>query len=814
MEKKRSSRNQQQTVKSQLNCMWGLISSLYIGQNHRKQKLLSNGKTAAKHVIGKNPRKLDALTYFSDQIHGFEDGAEMEALGVRTGDKRMKSFIQEEISGSMQKNTQIIARNEQHKEVDYGLFDHMISKYKPSSKKTRMNQSPLYGWKDTETGDFQQASGSAEMSINKLNLTSILEAICSQIHANNDQLDEISLQVLQTSAKTFIDKMFIDRKCISKGRVSYEPEQFSDALEMLNSNGDLFLKLLQDPNSLLAKQIRSLQNVQMARDSVKSLMSNKLSDDQSSDNDIWKSEQKHQRSGDASKESSKPRPSSKIVVLKPIPRTVRCSENVACHCSSMQSHRSTSGKGENVKRTSFSLKDIKRKLKYAMGEKWKEKQLVSVGSTLHRLHSISDKQNLGVDNEGGSSRLTIAGSINSSTESNIKNEAENKQESISTDAAKVSLMTERVRKKLDVSTINYTKKRELDISMEAKRHLSQRLNYVNTTSEVVMSRQPTRTLERILSSPEHDRLFNYSSKQDSKSNPAQIRPNDTSIVELPVEPALTVVQSPQRDKRHWHLNSSMVDSPSEVWSPSSSTDVSSSSPSSIFKLRVVDNNMDRGDYSSPVSVLEPVFADDIASPSGNQSSDSALQPRRINFEECSNKEFPENTILNRAEPDALRIYIQSSLQALHLNCEELWLNKPLSEEMFDATLSDELETLALQCHSEPKLLMDYTDEVLLEAYDFRFRFPPWLSFLQPKIWFFPLEKNLVEKLMKEVRQHLIPVMEQTTLNDHVENDLAKSGSWLDIRNDTEDILTQVTDDVLEESIMDIVLQLYTSFLCS
>lgn len=456
----------------------------------------------------------------------------MEALGVRTGDKRMKSFIQEEISGSMQKNTQIIARNEQHKEVDYGLFDHMISKYKPSSKKTRMNQSPLYGWKDTETGDFQQASGSAEMSINKLNLASILEAICSQIHANNDQLDEISLQVLQTSAKAFIDKMFIDRKYISKGSLSYEPEQFSDALEMLNSNGDLFLKLLQDPNSLLAKQIRSLQNVQMARDSVKSLMSNKLSDDQSSDNDIWKSEQKHQRSGDASKESSKPRPSSKIVVLKPIPRTVRCSENVACHCSSMQSHRSTSGKGENVKRTSFSLKDIKRKLKYAMGEKCKEKHLSSVGSTLHRLHSISDKQILGVDNEGGSSRLTITGSINSSTESNTKNEAENKQESISSEAAKDSFLTERVRKKLNVSTISYTKKKELDISIEAKRHLSQRLNYVNTANEVVMSRQPTRTLERILSSPEHDRLFSYSLKQDSKSNPAQIRHNGKFLFHL------------------------------------------------------------------------------------------------------------------------------------------------------------------------------------------------------------------------------------------------------------------------------------------
>lgn len=52
MEKKRSSRNPHQIDKSQLNCMWGLISSLYFGQNQRKQKLLSNGKGSTKNVIG------------------------------------------------------------------------------------------------------------------------------------------------------------------------------------------------------------------------------------------------------------------------------------------------------------------------------------------------------------------------------------------------------------------------------------------------------------------------------------------------------------------------------------------------------------------------------------------------------------------------------------------------------------------------------------------------------------------------------------------------------------------------------------------
>ncbi|KAF3678707.1 hypothetical protein FXO38_03098 [Capsicum annuum] len=52
MMEKRSTRNTPQMEKSQLNCMWGLISSLYFGQNQRKQKLLSNGKVATKNFIG------------------------------------------------------------------------------------------------------------------------------------------------------------------------------------------------------------------------------------------------------------------------------------------------------------------------------------------------------------------------------------------------------------------------------------------------------------------------------------------------------------------------------------------------------------------------------------------------------------------------------------------------------------------------------------------------------------------------------------------------------------------------------------------
>lgn len=55
----------------------------------------------------------------------------------------------------MQKSNQIIDRNEHHKEVDYRLFDYMISNYKPSLNKSSKNQTPLYDWKDNEFGEIQ-----------------------------------------------------------------------------------------------------------------------------------------------------------------------------------------------------------------------------------------------------------------------------------------------------------------------------------------------------------------------------------------------------------------------------------------------------------------------------------------------------------------------------------------------------------------------------------------------------------------------------------------------------------------------------------
>lgn len=56
-----------------------------------------------------------------------------------------------------------------------------------------------------------------------------------------------------------VDRNFINGEYLCKDGAGSQPHQFFDALQILYSNKELFLKLLQDPNSLLVKQIHDLQ---------------------------------------------------------------------------------------------------------------------------------------------------------------------------------------------------------------------------------------------------------------------------------------------------------------------------------------------------------------------------------------------------------------------------------------------------------------------------------------------------------------------------------------------------------------------------
>lgn len=65
-------------------------------------------------------------------------------------------------------------------------------------------------------------------------------------------------------------------KLIEKDGEMHKSRQLMDALQILDSNSELFRKLLQDPNSLFMKQIRNARDLQLEKEPTKCLHENKL----------------------------------------------------------------------------------------------------------------------------------------------------------------------------------------------------------------------------------------------------------------------------------------------------------------------------------------------------------------------------------------------------------------------------------------------------------------------------------------------------------------------------------------------------------
>ncbi|XP_031122250.1 uncharacterized protein LOC116025234 [Ipomoea triloba] len=59
----------------------------------------------------------------------------------------------------------------------------------------------------------------------------------------------------------FVRQKFIEAKCLSIDEKCRQSNQFQDALEVLSSNTDLFLKFLQEPNPMFSQQISNLQSI-------------------------------------------------------------------------------------------------------------------------------------------------------------------------------------------------------------------------------------------------------------------------------------------------------------------------------------------------------------------------------------------------------------------------------------------------------------------------------------------------------------------------------------------------------------------------
>ncbi|KAK4435361.1 hypothetical protein Salat_0699500 [Sesamum alatum] len=892
---RRSSRIPELRQKTELSCMLGLFSILESCQGRPSRKLIANGRPVNRHIIADRPRKLDQIASFDEECRKIQNEA---ALASVTFDACARNLIQEDMLIEKHKvNQNMVKMNSER-------VDRLVKTHKRARKSSQNAYQPSSCCLNNAASSIHQLPSTQ----NHREKSVLSECFERSIHLGKyDQVDEISMQQAHQRAKALLDQMFLERKFISNARTRYEFSSFSDALEMLNSSKEV----LPDRNSLLARRIRELPSSQTA---VKSVPDAELSEYEGLDASSTAKPgiplasqngkpSKHYQCQCSLKTSVTAQPSDKIVILKPLPQNV---QDITGHCSSVQSHKSSSGRVLDAKATSFSFRGMKKKLKHTFGGT--RKGMDGTSAILSHCQST-----LKVEDECTCRGADSRKSFNSFTNTKTKEKLSRGQEPKSNQGSDIASVTNKVREKLDFSSRRLTKKHEFDVILEAKRQLSARWKNVNAVETVTNVKSP-RTLGRILSSPERDfwplsprrdsqyssgyaqmrfSPYNTSPRVTGSSSPvpngkeraclSPLRPNtevtsgddckkyDGALQIMDTKPSSLIPRTDEeahdtdifmtdnaksngekkilevngilRHKLHgkgvpseikrtdvtrtMQINDTTelhkddesvmnsVDSLSENEAFTPTVDDLPSTPLSIHRLDVADRIKYQEEHRSPVSVLEPFSLEDTNSPPSItlQTDRQPLKPLRLDFQERLSESFhhdlPTSGNSCIEEQDPLSQYVHLVLQASCLDWDQLSEISCLPEELLDESLFDEFEFLPPDCYFDPKLLFDHMNEVLLEIYQSHFCSPPWLEFTKPKIRSVPLAERVLAEIMTEANFYLLPRTEKRTLDQLVAKDVASSRSWLDVRLDTEQIVIDVSEEVLEESILDMLLEFHT-----
>ncbi|XP_024010691.1 uncharacterized protein LOC18015564 isoform X2 [Eutrema salsugineum] len=226
--------------------------------------------------------------------------------------------------------------------------------------------------------------------------------------------------------------------------------------------------------------------------------------------------------------------------------------------------------------------------------------------------------------------------------------------------------------------------------------------------------------------------------------------------------------------------------------------------SSVRMSDCQENSTDVPGKSSPVSVLEPLFTDDDISPDSSRFSSvkMRLQPLCIRFDEPdSPRPDKENEVKTRMDDKELALaYIQAVVKSSDLNWEELLVRSFYSEQILEQALMDDIDFCSTNFCNDKKLLFDCINEVLMELCGHG----PWISFAKPAVRFVPDMENADELVQEEVYWHLLPLPSPHTLDQIVRKDLARTGSWMDLRFDIGCIGSETGERILEELLEEIV----------
>ncbi|KAL2330298.1 hypothetical protein Fmac_017879 [Flemingia macrophylla] len=508
--------------KDQSGCMWGFISIFDFRHGRFTRKMIADKRHGSKHVVGSafTKNKFEVLSNLDEQYQGNFDSRESKRLVLKTdGDKlSVKKLIEEEMIIDQDEiknsgNAEVESKQSRSGREDPPKTDSKSKK--KSRKKSRDMDSCDLNSDATLKSDFPHNLHSRQQSKDNLDLDKIMddfchvEAACSMMHDNDGRIDAQSNQKhamsenLANAIHEFVNQMMLNGKDLPEDGQFLSSRELMEALQVISSDKQLFLRLLQDPKSQLLKYIQELEKTQGRGGKECSSVTGSNCSEQELVNlkqtreiaylkprSFFRKRVKSQAK-DPTNEDGKTEFSNRIVILKPALTGMQVSETGNNLASSLDSCDIAHYKGPSVRVGShFSLTEIKRRLKHAMGkERHGNTEVISKRLPVERQNKVARgkcKDNAGMKSPNKDHFFIekIARPMFDVVKGNetgiLKDSELNVEHESSTPIPRVS-----------------------NIYIEAKKHLCEMLDSADENTDS-SSRQIPKTLGRILSLPEYN----------------------------------------------------------------------------------------------------------------------------------------------------------------------------------------------------------------------------------------------------------------------------------------------------------------------
>ncbi|KAE9597762.1 hypothetical protein Lalb_Chr16g0390031 [Lupinus albus] len=227
-------------------------------------------------------------------------------------------------------------------------------------------------------------------------------------------------------------------------------------------------------------------------------------------------------------------------------------------------------------------------------------------------------------------------------------------------------------------------------------------------------------------------------------------------------------------------------------------EVTSSSPSP--SQRIIDNiNMrNRIEQPSTESVVEHFTKEDVTN-----SKMTLFKPNESQVQVFEGTHFEELIRPSLTFSKDILDYVMKILHAfLSLKWDEIFMKCESSNQILNLSTFDEVNGLLTSQLSCNKILLHCVIETLMEVYKNN-GFPPKRVDIQAYV----VNIVMVKEITALINLHYLPHPSPITVEQLVEKDLAKHGSWLNIKVGIEEILIEMEEDFLEKLVLEIIFEM-------